>query len=490
MKTITMAEIKQVANQGPYYPNWESLFQYQVPEWYQQAKFGIFVHWGLYSIPAFNNEWYSRNMYIQSHPEYKHHIETYGPQKNFGYKDFIPLFTAEKFNPKEWVSLFKKAGARYLFPVAEHHDGFQLYRSHLSQYNSVAMGPMRDILGELKREAEKEELHFCTSSHRAEHQFFFGHGKEFDSDVNQDLKKGDFYWPAMPEPDNQDLFSQPYPTREFLDDWLLRTCELIKDYQPEMLYFDWWIQHDSFKEYLQLVAAYFYNLGVEWEKPTSICYKHDAMMFGTGIVEVERGGFSQAQAFHWQTDTAIARNSWCYTTTLDYKTPREIIQTLIDVVAKNGNLLLNVGPKGDGSIPHQDEQILTTIGNWLTVNGEGIYASRPWRKAQEGPTNLESGQFSDGKVLQYSSKDFRFTVKGSAIYVFVMGAIEPGEQLTIQSLGASCNQNTPEFHGIIEEVSLLGYFEKLSWHQTKEGLMVDFPHKLSDLPSVIKVKIK
>lgn len=191
--SITIEEIKRIANQGPYLPTWKSLFQYQVPEWFLKAKFGIFIHWGVYSVPAYRNEWYSRNMYITSHPEFQHHVKTYGEHKTFGYKDFIPMFTAEKFNAKEWLAIFEKAGAKYIFPVAEHHDGFQMYQSALSPFNAVEMGPKRDILGELKKEAEKRGIHFCTSSHRAEHYFLFGHGKEFESDIVAPLTKDSLY---------------------------------------------------------------------------------------------------------------------------------------------------------------------------------------------------------------------------------------------------------------------------------------------------------
>ena len=482
---ITLEEIRQVANQGPYYPNWESLNQFQLPQWFREAKFGIFIHWGLYSVPAFNNEWYSRNMYIQDHPEFAHHVATYGKQKEFGYQDFIPLFTAKKFDPEEWLSLFEEAGARYFFPVAEHHDGFQMYDSQLSKFNSVRMGPKRDILGELKQAATKTSLHFCTSSHRAEHWFFFGHGRDFESDVKEPMVKGDFYWPAMPEPDNQDLYSTPYPSQTFLDDWLLRTCEIIDRYHPEILYFDWWIQHQAFKTPLKMLAAFYYNRGAQWGRPTSITYKHDAMMFGSGIVEIERGKFADAKPFYWQSDTAIARNSWCYTETLDYKSVKEIIWDLIEVVSKNGNLLLNIGPKADGSIPKRDREILLEIGKWLHVNGEGIYESKVWRKAGEGPTALSDGQFQETTVTCYTCEDIRFTVRGTALYAFVM---EPSpEELVIRSLAVSQDQNTPEFHGIIQKIELLGVGPVTDWQQTTVGLIVNLPPVVSQLPITLKI---
>lgn len=251
--------IDKVIEQGPFKDTWESLEQYDVAKWYQKAKFGIFIHWGLYSIPAFGSEWYSRNMYIQGSKEYEHHIKTYGPQKEFGYKDFIPMFKAEKFDPEVWADLFEKAGARYVMPVAEHHDGFQMYKSDLSPFNSYEMGPKRDILGELSQAFEKRGIKACASSHRIEHWFFMGEGKKFDSDIHDPLACGDFYWPAMPEPDHYDLFSEPTPTKEFLEDWLLRCCELVDKYRPKLIYFDWWIQHHAVKPYLKKFAAYYYN---------------------------------------------------------------------------------------------------------------------------------------------------------------------------------------------------------------------------------------
>ena len=485
---ISLEEIKKVANQGPFYPDWDSLATYQVPNWFKGAKFGIFVHWGLYSIPAFGSEWYSRNMYIQGTAEFEHHVKTYGSHKDFGYKDFIPLFTAEKFQAEEWVQVFKEAGARYIFPVAEHHDGFQLYESQLSPFNSVEMGPKRDILQELKQATDQAHLHFCTSSHRAEHHFFFSHGKEFDSDIAKEVSRDELYWPAMPEPDHHDLFGQPYPDQEFLDDWLLRTCELVRDYQPEILYFDWWIQHIAFKEHLKLFAAYYYNLGVATGKPASICYKHDALAFGSGIVEMERGGFAEIQPFTWQTDTAIARNSWGYTEQLDYKSAKEIIQTLIDVVSKNGNLLLNIGPKGDGSIPERDQAILKEIGTWLEVNGPAIYDSYAWRQFGEGPTQPASGPFSDDDTVTYTHQDFRFTAKGGSVYVFAMEPVMD-QWLTVEALADERENPSSRFHGIIKSVSLLDYEKALKWEQTSQGLRIFLSEVETNLPLVFKVEL-
>ena len=199
--------IEEVIKAGPFQDTWESLSQYRVPGWYQKAKFGIFIHWGVYSVPAFSSEWYPRNMYIEGHAVYEHHIKTYGEHKKFGYQDFIPMFTADRFDPKEWLDLFEKAGASYVVPVAEHHDGFQMYRSEISHFNAWEMGPKRDVLGELTKECEARGIINGASSHRIEHWFFMGHGKHFDSDIKEPLKRGDLYWPSMPEPaDHHDPF--------------------------------------------------------------------------------------------------------------------------------------------------------------------------------------------------------------------------------------------------------------------------------------------
>lgn len=483
-------DIQRVIEQGPYHDTWESLTDFTMPQWFEKAKFGIFVHWGLYSVPAFNNEWYSRNMYIQGTPEYEHHIATYGPHKDFGYKDFIPLFTAENFDPGYWAETFKNAGAKYVVPVAEHHDGFQMYESILSRYNAAEMGPCRDVIGQLKEAVEEQGMMFCTSTHRAEHHWFMGNGRDFDSDIKEPLQCGDFYWPSIQEqPDHQDLFAKPNPSEEFLIDWVCRTCEIIDRYQPRILYFDWWIQHNAYKPYLRMIAAYYYNRGVEWGFPVAICYKHDAFAFGSAIVDVERGKFADAKPYHWQTDTAIARNSWCYTTNLDYKTSYEIICYLVDVVSKNGNLLLNVGPKADGSFAEQDASILSDIGSWLATNGEAIYDTKPWRYAQEGPTVEVEGQFTDGSAKDYTDEDFRFTAGHGAIYATCLKYPADG-RITIRSLAKSKDPNKPSFHGIISDVELLGFAEKPAFIADENGLHFTTNTVKGFLPIVIKVMVE
>lgn len=478
--------IDEVNENGRFKPTWDSLQQYRVPRWYEEIKFGIFIHWGVYSVPAFWSEWYPRGMYIQGTEEYKHHIKTYGEHKNFGYKDFIPMFKAEKFNPSEWAELFEKAGAQYVIPVGEHHDGFQMYKSDISEWNAAEKGPMRNVLGELYGEFDKHGLVRGVSSHRVEHWFFMGHGKEFDSDIKEPLKRGDLYWPSMSEPDHHDLFS-PNPSEEFLEDWLVRCCEIVDKYQPSIIYFDWWIQHSAVKPYLKKFAAYYYNRADEWGREVVINYKHDAFEFGTAVVDVERGQFADTKPYVWQTDTSVAKNSWCYTKGNHYKTATQIISAMVDIVSKNGRLLLNIGPKADGTIPEEDKNILLEIGDWLKINGEAIYNAKLWRKAGEGPTTIEEGQFADNEATAFTHEDIRFTVNGGNIYAICLN-MKGRSKITVKSLGEADASKKPNFHGIIKSVEVLGY-DKCEWTRDEEGLHITTDVIETDKPVVFKINV-
>lgn len=483
-----LQQIEDVIQKGPFQDTWESLSAYRVPEWYHRGKFGIFIHWGIYSVPAFGSEWYSRNMYIQGSEEYEHHIKTYGKHSEFGYKDFIPMFRAEKFNPEEWAELFASAGARYVVPVAEHHDGFQMYRSEISKWNAYEMGPKRDVLGELGESVRKRGLVLGASSHRYEHWFFMGHGKDFESDIKEPMERGDFYWPAMEEAPHFDMFSEPAPTEEYIQDWLVRTCELIDRYRPRILYFDWWIQHSSLKAYLRKLAAYYYNRAFEWGEEAVICYKHDAFLFGTALPDVERGQFAEMKAYAWQTDTAAALNSWGYTENNQFKEAKDIICDLVDIVSKNGCLLLNVGPRADGTITEEEKHILLEVGEWLKTNGESVYESSVWRIFGEGPTEIVEGQFSDRIKKQFTSKDFRFTTAHGRLYATALKCSGDG-RYCITSLGIKDVSRKADFGGIIDAVQVLGTDEDPVWSVDEEGLHIETAFH-SDKPIVFRITLR
>jgi alpha-L-fucosidase len=439
--------------QEKYSATWESLENYKLPEWVKDAKFGIFIHWGVYAVPGYGNEWYPRLMYDSSNDIFKHHVKTYGTQDKFGYKDLIPMFKAEKFNAEQWIDLFKKAGAKYVVPVAEHHDGFAMYKTALSKWNAYEMGPKRDVVGELAAATRKAGLVFGVSSHRIEHWFFFNHGKKFNSDV-LDRRYEDFYGPAHEENET--------PSPEFMTNWLIRNIELVNNYQPQLFWFDWWIEQPAMEPYRKSFASYYYNKGLEWDKGVVINYKNSSFPVKAAMLDIERGKLTGIREPAWQTDDALGYKSWGYIDNDKFKSAKYIINNLIDIVSKNGNLLLNIGPRPDGTIPQEEQDILLEVGNWLTINGEAIYGTRPWKSFGEGPTQVAGGSFSDSKDKPFIADDIRFTTKGKDL--FAISLDNPSKPLLIKSLSAEA--------GNIRSVEMIGSSEKILWKQDKTGLQI------------------
>jgi len=471
-RAAVLEQVDKVDQQGPFRPDWESLQKYDVPEWYKDAKFGIFIHWGVYSVPAFGNEWYPRNMYMPGSPEYQHHIATYGTQDKFGYKDFIPRFKAEHFDAAAWADLFKKAGAKYVVPVAEHHDGFAMYDSGLSDWTAAKMGPHRDVIGQLAKAVRADGLHFGVSSHRVEHNFFLGVGRAIPSDVN-DPQYAAFYGPAHNWLANK--WGTPldgdftYVSSAWANDWLARAAELVDKYHPDIVYFDWWIGQALIRPNLTRLAAFYYNSSLKYGDHVGVInYKDYAMQEHSAVLDVERGQFAELRPLYWQTDTSISNKSWGYINDDTFKSPEFIVHQLIDIVSKNGNLLLNIGPKSDGTIPEQVQQVLLGVGGWLNVNGEAIYGTRPWRIYGEGPTKAAAGAFHDTDVTNYTAEDFRFTTKGGALYV--IGLSWPGNgEAVVRSLASAVGGER------VKTVSLLGSDAKVQFDQQGDGLHVKLP---------------
>jgi alpha-L-fucosidase len=461
-----LARVNADMDHGPFRADWKSLEKYQSPQWYDDAKFGIFIHWGVYSVPAFGSEWYPRLMYQQGTKEFAHHVATYGPQAKFGYKDFIPMFKAEHFDPQAWAKLFRDAGARYVVPVAEHHDGFAMYDSKLSDWTAVKMGPHRDIIGLLSKAVRAQGMRFGVSSHRAEHDWFFDGGRHFDSDVN-DPRYAGLYGPAEDHlsKDDQNLADDwTYVSQAWLDDWLARTAELIDDYHPDLIYFDWWIGHPTFRTTLPKMLAYYYNQGARRDGVV-VNYKLGDFPEGAGTLDIERGQLTGIHPTHWQTDTSISDASWGYIKHDTYKSPEFLIHLLVDVVSKNGNLMLNIGPRADGTIPDSERDVLLDIGRWLKSNGEAIYGSRPWRVFGEGPTKVAGGSFQDTKTKPYTAKDFRFTTKPGVLYATELGWPKGGN-VVIHSI-------KPDDH--VGAVTLLADGRQVRSQQQADGLHLSLP---------------
>lgn len=466
--------VLSITSHAQYTADWQSLKKYSVPDWYRDAKFGIFIHWGVYSVPSFGSEWYARRMYLKEEKDYQHHLTTYGAQNKFGYKDFIPAFRAENFDANKWLDIIKKSGARYVIPVAEHHDGFAMYETALSKWNAVEMGPHKDIIGEIAKATREHGLIFGLSSHRIEHWWYMNGGRKFDSDVN-DPNYADFYGPAHEE--NETM------SPEYMNDWLLRCTELVDKYQPQVFWFDWWIEQPALDPYRKNFAAYYYNKGLQWKKGVVLNYKNNAYPDGTAVLDLERGKLDVIRDLPWQTDDAIGYKSWSYIPDEKYKTAKYLVNNLIDIVSKNGNLLLNISPKADGTIPVEQQELLLAIGKWLSINGEAIYGTRPWKIYGEGPTKVNGGSFSDDKDRPFTSEDIRFTQKGNIVYVLQMDV--PTKKILIKNLGSQAR------NGTVEQVTLLGSQDKIDWKQTKDGLLIkplkQYP---SSLAIAYQVKLK
>jgi len=478
-----LANVKTGIAKGPFKSDWDSLRAgYRTPNWFRDAKFGIFIHWGVYSVPAFANEWYSRNMYVPGNAAYEHQVATYGPQSKFGYKDFIPMFKAEKFDPAAWVQLFSDAGARYVVPVAEHCDGFAMYQSDLTEWDTAEMGPHRDVVGLIAKAARARGMHFGLSSHRAEHWWWYYMGRTFDSDVN-DPKYAGLYGPAAPMglpadgptnwPDGNQLQEWLPPSKAFMDDWMGRTSELIDKYHPELIYFDWWTAAPMFESRMRDTAAYYYNRSASWGAPGIIAYKGGQFAEGSALFDMERGKTDQLRLTPWQSDTSVSLKSWGYARNDSYRTPQSLVADLIDIVSKNGNLLLNVGPKSDGTIPDEIVSVLKGMGGWLKVNGEAIYGTRPFRYFGEGPTKSGQvrvgGQVEQSAIKGFTPADIRFTTKGNVLYALGLARPKDGAVL-IKTLYAG----TPYLDAPIKSIELLDG-GKINWQQTPQGLKVNLP---------------
>ena len=472
-RNALLQQADQQAHDGPYRPDWETLRNHAIPQWFKDAKFGIFIGWGVYAVPGAVNEWYPHNMYKPVDPAHEDYVKRFGTlDEGKGYKDFIPKFRAEHFDAQDWIALFKKAGAKYVIPIAEHHDGFAMYDSDLSDWTVVKMGPRRDVLAELAQATRAAGLHFGFSSHRAEHNYYYGEGRHIRSDVN-DPKYASFYGPAhewLVDPHFLPTNEWTYVSDAWTNDWLARSVELVEKYKPELVYFDGGNGQPAFRSKMTEFTAFYDNFAVRSHIDGVITLKDYAMEWTAGARDFERSSRTDIDPRPWQTDTAISKLSWGYMEHDDFKTPEFLIHQLVDTVSKNGNLLLSIGPGPDGTIPDEVRAILLQMGAWLDRNGEAIYSTQPWNISGEGPTEVKTGFATDQEMKPYTASDFRFTRKGENLYIISLACPQDGTA-SVHAFGLA-----GEAKGLtIEGVDLLGSSQKVDWLQTTSALNVKLP---------------
>ena len=457
--------------EGPYKPTDESLKDFQCPEWFRNAKFGIWAHWGPQAVPR-QGDWYARRMYEEGGDAYKYHVEHYGHPSVFGYKDIIPLWKAQKWDPDKLMELYKKAGAKYFVSMGTHHDNFFLWKSASHEWNAVNMGPKKDVVGMWQMAARKQGLKFGVSEHLGASYTWFQKAHMSDK---QGPKAGVPYDGANPAYDELYHSATLPGDKEWLTnnllfqvEWFTMIKELIDNYHPDLLYSD---SQMPFGDIGRNLIAHFYNQDITRNNGLlDVVYTCKQFSGGKWVEDVERGIKDTTSVYPWQTDTSIG--DWYYRTGQKYKTANEVIQMLVDIVSKNGNLLINVVQTPEGDLEPDMLQILDGIGKWTAVNGEGIYGSRPWKIFGENSKEAQAfkpGQFDEN--YKFNSKDIRFTTKDGFLYAYCLGS--PVEDIKIKSLGMNSRLSNP-----VVSVKMVGSDVKIRWKQQADALVIKKPSKL------------
>ena len=481
---------------GPFTGTHTSLAKYEIPAWYGEAKFGIWSHWGPQSGVE-QGDWYARNMYIPGNRDYKYHLETYGPQSKVGYKDLVPQFKAAEWDPEHLFGLYQKAGAKYFFSMGVHHDNFDMWNSkYQRRWNSMATGPKRDIVGEYAKAARKRGLRFGVSEHLSNSYDWFAVSHLSDPDGpyagipydGTDPAYADLYHDLSPMPPdfakNAQRLGRVAPDKWKME-YYLRVKDLVDQHEPDMLYTDGGI---PFEQYGLSTVAEVYNVSARRNggKVEAVYFtKTDADLAGggVGVLDRERGVLAGISPAPWQTDTCIGE--WHYRRGITYKPAKKVVDLLVDIVSKNGNLLLNFPLPNSGKLDAEEMQTLDGITAWMAVNSEGIYATKPWAIYGEGPsTKVEAGggNFNEGKKPDMGAGDIRYTTKGSAIYAFVQGW--PGTEMTLPALGTASAPTK------VHAVSMLGGPDALKFKQEAPGLRVTMPNQkpaASDIGITLKL---
>ncbi|MBW3624583.1 MAG: alpha-L-fucosidase [Armatimonadetes bacterium] len=477
-----MPQNENAIKEGPFEPTTESLQQYECPDWFRDAKLGIWSHWGPQAVPM-AGDWYARRMYNQGHRQYEHHLESYGHPSETGYKEIIPLWKAEKWDPARLMALYRKAGAQYFVSMAVHHDNFDLWDSKHNRWNAVAMGPKQDVVGEWQAAAKGEGLRFGVSEHLGASFTWFqdSHGSDKEgplAGVPYDGANPDYqdlyHWPAE-EGDTQWYTTDP----KWHQTWFRRIQDLLDRYGPDLLYTDGPLPFDQVGRSL---LAHFYNADrARNDGSLQAVYNCKEESNGRWVQDVERGVMDDIREEPWQTDTSIG--DWYYNKDWKYRGTDWVIHMLADIVSKNGNLLLNVVQRPDGSLDPEAEQVLEEMSDWMAANGEAIYETRPWVTYGEGPTRAQGGHFKED--FAYSARDLRFTTKGDGtLYAIALGWPED-RTLPIRSLAQGLGAA-----GRVSGVELLGHSGTLQWNHGPDGLTVHLPDRQpSDYAVTLKIEV-
>jgi alpha-L-fucosidase len=481
---LLMSFLPSLAQQKPeVFTGWENL-KNETPVWLQDAKFGIYVHWGVYTVPAFNSEWYSRSMYMPGTGPNKHHIATYGSLDKFGYKDFIPLFRAERFDPDAWAELFVRAGARFAGTVAEHADGFSMWRSKVNPWNAKDMGPRKDILGLLAKSIRKRGMKFMTSFH---HQWHWGWYPTHNNSVDAaDPKFTGLYGPRVSELAWLQSDSAERPDEAFNRQWLEKVNEVTQKYRPDFLYFDSRLGHIGETYRKEMVSVFLKTMR---RRQAVIGYKSFDLPASSGMRMYEKSRLNRIGENTWLTEEPISTYSWSYTHDMELRPAGDILNVLTDIVSKNGIFLLNISPKADGSIPQEQQAILLEIGRWLALNGEAIYGTRAWYTYGEGPRkdsaekNQAPANRRDFHKLKFTEEDIRYTTKDNNVYALVLGHPAEGKKITLKSF----TPGTMPGKVVINSVQLLGSPEKISWAPEPGGLSIKVPAITGNGPIVFRI---
>ncbi|RKR14380.1 alpha-L-fucosidase [Maribacter vaceletii] len=478
-----------VIEQKKYEANWESLSEHEeAPQWFQDAKLGIYFHWGVYSVPAFGSEWYPSKMYIKGTKEYEYHKKNYGPQEEFGYHEFVPKFTAENFDAEEWVLLFKRAGARFAGPVAQHHDGFAMWDSKVNPWNSVQKGPKRDITGELANAVRKNDMKLITTFHHARNLQRNAKTPEnwgkFDSHFTYNPK----YHTSSTDPELSKLYGN-IPTEEFHKYWSDQITEVVEQYKPDAIWFDSWFNFIPEKRVQQMCADYF-NTAEKNNQDVLIGYKQWDLPKEVGVQDIEQGGRRDITERPWMTDITLSNKSWSYIQGQTYKPAGLVIRNLIDVVSKNGVVLLNVSPKADGSIPKEQREVLYEMGDWFSKYGEAIYDTKPWDLFGFGDAKAGEGHFGgQSATVKYTANDIRFTQSKDekSLYLICLGKPEVGKKINLRLLAK--HRYSP--HSKIKRIVLLGTEQEVAYDLNDEYFELTVPNaKMDAIATVFKFELE